>query len=389
MTRLRADVERLRLIHESVVDYAIVTLDRDGAIVDWNAGAERIFGYTPAEVLGCATDLIFTPEDRAAGAHVAEMQRAEQAGRAEDERWHLGKGECRLYVSGVLFPLRVDNVLIGYVKIARDATRRKLTEEAERQEKGELEARVAERTLELRRVVDTLHAEVADRRTTEERIKALFKQIVHAQEEERKRIARDIHDDVGQQMTALRIHLDSLRANADLWPRLAGKTARAQQLAEELDRSIDFLIWQLRPPVLDLLGLPAALTQLVTNWSERFDIPAECDTSRLDGCRLAPDVETNLYRIAQEALHNVYKHANATRVTVYLGRQGERAVLVIEDDGRGFNQASSQMNDGLGLLNMRERATLIGGEFELESAIERGTALFVRVPISPESSTTR
>ena len=115
----------------------------------------------------------------------------------------------------------------------------------------------------------------------------------------------------------------------------------AQRLAEELDQSIDFLTSQLRPSTLENLGLAVSLRDLVHGWAERFGIPAEFETSAPD-MRLADDVETNLYRIAQEALHNVVKHAQARNVSVLLSRRDHHAMLVIEDDGRGFQPESAR-----------------------------------------------
>lgn len=220
----------------------------------------------------------------------------------------------------------------------------------------------------------------------EAHVRELLRRLVSVQEEERRRIARDIHDQMGQAMTALRINLESLAVRCGPDAGLAAQAARTRRLAIELDRSLDHVAWQLRPASLDHLGLSAALGQLVRGWSERFGIAAEYRGAGIHGTRLQPDVEANLYRVSQEALHNVYKHARATRVTVVLEIRDHRAVLVVEDDGRGFDPASRPVADsgGLGLLSMRERTILVGGEFEIESAPGRGTTIFVRVPHNDE-----
>jgi signal transduction histidine kinase len=129
------------------------------------------------------------------------------------------------------------------------------------------------------------------------------------------------------------------------------------------------------------------LHNLVSGWSERFHIAAGFDASGDDRLRLPRDVEANLYRIAQEALHNVVEHAGATHVSVLLQHSDDETVLVIEDNGRGFGGSSggAQMDDGrLGLVSMRERATIAGGRFEIESR-PSGTAIFIRVPHIVES----
>jgi signal transduction histidine kinase len=156
---------------------------------------------------------------------------------------------------------------------------------------------------------------------------------------------------------------------------------RIQQVCEEVDRSIDFLVWSLRPTTLDHLGLSAALGELVRGWSDRFRVDAEYETTGGNAPRLPPEVETNVYRIAQESLHNIYKHARATHVAVSLERRGSRAVLTIEDDGRGFDAEAMSNGEGLGLRIMRERAALIGGTLDIESTAGRGTSVLLRFPV--------
>jgi signal transduction histidine kinase len=202
------------------------------------------------------------------------------------------------------------------------------------------------------------------------------------QEEERKRVARDIHDQVGQQITALRMSLESIRASASHDARLAAAADRAARVAEELDRSIDSLTHELRPAALDHLGLTAAIDNLVRTWSERFGIPVEFRDAVVNGFRLSGDAEANLYRIAQEALHNIYKHAKASVVRVTLSQADGHLQLVIQDDGRGFSPVDvhDASVGGLGLESMRERASLIGGELVVRSAWGHGTTITVRVP---------
>lgn len=380
--RLRASEERLRLLIESAEDYAIFTVTPDNRINYWNAGAERMFGYREEEILGRSGATLFTPEDRERGVPEQEIRTVAAEGRVADERWHVSRNGTRFYSSGVMTPLRHGGVLRGFVKIARDLTAQKRAEEELRRAHDELEERVRERTLELAEANVSLGEEVSERRAAEEQIKKLLKQLVTVQEEERLRIARNIHDQMGQQMSALRMNLSSLHARCDGETEPAEQSRRTLALAEELDQSIDFLTWELRPAALDHLGLSAALANLVRGWSERFHITAEYHASGVDSLRLPPDSEINLYRLAQEALHNVYKHAGATNVGVFLERRGGHVVLIVEDDGRGFDpEEVSHDGDGagMGLIGMRERAALVGGELDVESSPGGGTAVYVRV----------
>lgn len=206
-------------------------------------------------------------------------------------------------------------------------------------------------------------------RTSE--VRAMFERLVSVQEGERRRIARDIHDQIGQQMTALRVTASVERAE------------RTQRLAEELDQSIDSITWQLGPAALDHLALPAALQSLVAGWSERFAVAADFAGDGVQDLRLSRDVEANLYRIAQEALHNVAKHAHATQVTVCLLQQKDNLVLLIEDNGRGFDPDGDRHADGasgMGLTNIRARAALVGGRLDIESIAGHGTSIYVRIP---------
>jgi two-component system, chemotaxis family, CheB/CheR fusion protein len=251
---------------------------------------------------------------------------------------------------------------------------------------AQLEERVRARTAELAATNASLEIQIRERRAAEAQTKALFCRLVTAQEEERRRIARDIHDQLGQQMTALRMNISALLPGSEGAATTAERINRTEALAEELDRAIDFLTWELRPATLDHLGLPAALAQLVNGWSERFGIQAQYDTFEVDGTRVASDVETNLYRLTQEALHNIYKHAKASHVSVLLEKNDGRLVLIVEDDGQGFTPGSHKGVEAgsFGLVNMRERAMFAGGELTIDSTPGHGTTLIVRVPLGSE-----
>lgn len=261
------------------------------------------------------------------------------------------------------------------------AVARARAEEALRRAHQQLEARVGERTAQLAEANASLATEVAERRAAEAQIKALFERLVSAQEEERRRIARNIHDQLGQQMTALRMNLERLRMQSGE-PSTTAQAERTLRIAEELDRSIDFLTWELRPAALDHLGLTAALRDLVDGWSQRFHVAADCDVSGTQA-RLAPHVEANLYRLVQEALHNVFKHARASHARVRLAIGATELLLEVEDDGQGFDLAAVERDrpDCLGLVSMRERATLVGGDLAIRSTPGHGTVVAVRVPL--------
>ena len=372
--------ERMHIMLDSAEDFAIFSMDAGGHIDSWFAGAERTFGFTAEEAVGRHADIIFTPEDRARGAAEAEMRVAREKGCASDERWHVRKDGSLFYASGVLRTLG-DAPGAGYVKVARDLTEQQRAVEELRRTRDEMEQRVAERTEELRRTIEMMLAEVKERRAAEEQSRNLVGQLVSAQEDERRRISRDLHDQLGQQLTALRLKLAALREACGDNEELCAQVGAVQELAERVDSEVDFLAWELRPTALDDLGLTAALTNFVREWSKHYTIPAEIQIAGLDAGRLAPLTETCLYRITQEALNNISKYAQAALVSVVLERRDSEVVLVVEDDGVGFDpELKMPEGRGLGLVGMRERASLLGGSVEIESAPGRGTTIFARVP---------
>ena len=375
----------MRTLVESVEDFAILSMNADGHIESWNPGAELTFGYAAGEIIGRHTAVLFTPEDRAQGVPEEEMREAREHGRAADERWHMRKDGSRFYASGVLTPLG-DEPDSGFVKVARDLTDQKRADEELRRVHEELERRVGERTEELRRTIETMLSEVKERRAAEERARNLVGQLVSAQEDERRRISRDLHDQLGQRLTAMRLKLAALKDACGDDEELCLQVGAVQELAERVDSEVDFLAWELRPTALDDLGLMAALTNFVQEWSKHYNIPAEVQVTGFGtgGLRLPPQTETCFYRIAQEALNNINKYAQAARVAVVLERRGTDAVLVVEDDGVGFDPEAKMAEGGsLGLVGMRERASLAGGSLEIESAPGRGTTVYARVPVAP------
>lgn len=218
------------------------------------------------------------------------------------------------------------------------------------------------------------------RQEQEQLRRQLLEGVITAQEDERRRIARELHDSTSQSLTSLIIGLKNLEEcceNPDILPQF-------EQLRVETGRTLDevhALALQLRPAVLDDLGLEAALERLVSEWRLRYNVSADV-LVHLREERLPGDVETTLYRIVQEALTNIGKHAHANSVSVLVERKDRDVVAVIEDDGIGFDMNSSFDKGHLGLLGMRERAELLSGNLILESKGREGTSIFVTIPIS-------
>jgi len=385
---LRSSQERMRILTESFTDYAIFSTDMEGRIDTWNPGAANIFGYDEAEILGQPYEMLFTPEDVMRGVPIKEMRLARKSGRASNERWQTRKDGTRFFASGVMAPLYVGTVLSGYAKITSDLTEKQRNAEALQHSHDELESRVIERTLELAAANAALVAEINERKTAERQKIEFLQRLVTSQEDQRQRIARDLHDQLGQRLTALRLKIAAMKEVCEHDENLRARAIRLQEISELLDSEVSFLAWELRPFALDELGLVDAVGTFVREWSKHYEIPAEFHSSGLAKIQLDKNADSHLYRIAQEALNNVVKHARATGVNVLLEKMGNEVLLIVEDDGIGMssNQESNgrKGGKGLGLEGMRERASLIGGVLEIESAPSAGTTIYVRVPLDNE-----
>ncbi len=228
-------------------------------------------------------------------------------------------------------------------------------------------------------MADSLERLVGELQRKEEARLLLLRKVISAQEEERKRVARELHDEIGQCFTSIAVGLRALEHLDD--PReLRRRTAQLRALATRAIEDVQYLSRMLRPSVLDDLGLVPAIERCVQDVAAKFGLRAELSVQGLEG-RLPLEVETALYRIIQEGLTNVGRHARAKRVRVAVERQDGLIVASVEDDGRGFQVNRVWGKDALGLFGMQERATLVGGEFQVVSAPGQGTRIVVRVPV--------
>jgi signal transduction histidine kinase len=226
--------------------------------------------------------------------------------------------------------------------------------------------------------------DVEDLRQAEEERLQLMRRLTAAQEEERRRLSREMHDQFGQHLTALSLKLATLRHECRAHPALSDQIESLEAIARQLDSDVGSLVWSLRPTALDDRGLSVALSNFVASWSKRFGVHAELHSHGMDKDRLAADVEIVLYRALQEALTNVARHAGAGNVAILLERRPDHVSLIVEDDGRGFDaeRAFGASEKGLGLVGMRERAMLVGGTLGIESLPGEGTTVVVRIPVT-------
>jgi signal transduction histidine kinase len=262
---------------------------------------------------------------------------------------------------------------------------------------ADLDRRVRRRTAELLQANDSLRKEVDERRRAEEALRRsedrsralmaarqqLLQKLMSAQEDERRRIARDLHDEIGQALTSLLIGLRTV-ADAATLEAARGRVEDLRRIAVGTLEEVRRLARGLRPSVLDDLGLAAALERYAADYSQAHSIAVKVEADP-DGRRLPGEVETALYRIAQEALTNTAKHATAGHVHLVVERQPAAVRLVVSDDGRGFRCPEPDAGGHLGLSGMRERAALLNGSVVVESDPDQGTRVSVTIPCPEEN----
>ena len=211
------------------------------------------------------------------------------------------------------------------------------------------------------------------------RMQSLSRRLVEAQESERRSISRELHDEAGQSLASLRFGLRLLEREIEQGGDVTGKVAELVRTTDAVIDGLHRLAADLRPASLDHLGLDAALRQYAHLAAAKFGLAVSFKARGFTTERLPSVVETALYRVAQEAMTNVARHAQATRVDILLERSADRVRVMVEDDGAGFDPGAVQRGDHFGLLGMRERAEALGGSMNLESALGSGTTVVVEV----------
>jgi signal transduction histidine kinase len=226
--------------------------------------------------------------------------------------------------------------------------------------------------------------DISDRKHDDALRRDLQRRLAMSQEDERRRIARDLHDEFGQQLSAVTLRLAELKRGVGRRSGFAEQLAALEALTRQLDQELEQIIGRLRPTALDDLGLVAALDNYIRQWAAESGIACSLHTNGVEMGDMTSEIETAVYRIVQEALNNVVKHAQATHATVLLDRSAGRVSLIVEDDGLGFDveeQLGGQQR--FGVTGMRERALLLGGELEIESTHGTGTTVVARIPLPP------
>jgi PAS domain S-box-containing protein len=386
---LRESEERFRLLVQGVQEYAIFYLDPLGHVVSWNNGAERLKGYQAEEILGKHFSTFHTPEDVANERPQQILEVAAQRGHSEDEGWRLRKDGSRFWANVVVTALRnARGNLQGFAKITRDMTERHGKEETLARAKELLQLRVEQRTAVLARVNQELRTEIAERERAEgqlraslDQLRALAARLQNVREEERKSIAREIHDELGQACTAIKMDLALIgHKTTKRQTRLRAKVDSATQLVDGMIVTLRRIASELRPRTLDDLGLTAALEWQAQEFESRTGIPCRVALPQ-EPLVLDAELSTAIFRIFQESLTNVARHAEATRVEASLERERDQLIFQVRDNGKGFDAEEVKSRRSLGLVGMQERALLLGGDLKIEGIPGAGTALILRIPL--------
>ncbi|MBV9624827.1 MAG: PAS domain S-box protein [Acidobacteria bacterium] len=356
--------ERFHLLVDAVQDYAIYMLDCKGNIISWNAGAERIKGYKEVEIVGQHFSLFFTEEDNNRRKPGFELEMASRHGRFEGEGWRVRKDGTRFWANVTITAVRDANgELIGYAKVTRDITDR-------------MQAQTS------------LEREISERRQAEERLlrsetalRELSLHLLKSQDEERRRVGRELHDSLGQLLAALKMKLEmAARHQLD-----GSAIMECAGLADSAITEIRTMSYLLYPPMLEEKGLQSAMRWYVDGFAARSGIDTTVDVQ--DSFRLPREVEVAMFRVLQEALTNVHRHSGSKFAHVRLLQTDKAVTLEVADHGRGISSkplASGPDRSeslGVGLRGMRERMAELGGKLELAST-EQGTTVRAFVPSS-------
>lgn len=360
---------------------SVISMDQSSHITLFNQGAEATFGYTAKEVLGQPIDLLIPRRFREAHAkHVAEFARSGRQNLLLSQR----RTVSGLRKDGSEFPMAASVSqmdLAGekiFTIICSDVTSQVRAEEELRHAHDELELRVRERTAELEKTNLTLQTEITERKLAEEEVTKLSAKMMRVQDEERRHLARELHDGATQNLVAIALNLTSARdatlQDAAAHERVGESLRLAEQCANEL-RTISYL---LHPPLLEELGLGRALHGWVDGFSRRSGIEVRVEAAR-DFGKLGFEVELTVFRIVQEALANIHRHSRSRTATITLQRDAEGVTLEIADQGRGLPEGT--LNTGVGIAGMRERVRLLKGRMDITSNAS-GTTIRVYLPLA-------
>jgi len=344
--------ERFRLLIENVDEYAIYMLDINGHIISWNKGAEKIKGYSQEEILGKHFSCFYTREDQENHVPEQHLREARQVGKKEYMGWRCRKDGSCFYADVVLTSIFDEKgEFMGFAKITKDIT-----------EKMKTELQLNEYSRRMQQLSHTL---------------------MDLQENERRKIARDLHDELSQKLTAIQLGLEKCQFTTDI-KQIHSDLEQCIHISSEVLKFIRNLVSSLRPGILDDLGLLAAVRSYVNQLQMYNNLQIHLHIQGNES-PLPKEVESNCFRIVQELLNNVIRHADANHAWVYITKTKTHLYITVKDDGIGMdmNYLDQVINQsqGFGMLGIYERVGILNGEIQINTKPDHGMETVIQVPI--------
>jgi PAS domain S-box-containing protein len=371
-------------------DDAIISKNLDGTITTWNSGAARIFGYTAEEAIGRHITMLIPPDRLDEEATILDrLKRGERVDHFETVR--LRKDGIALDISLTISPVRDRNGrIVGASKVARDITERKRAQEELRISEERLRALAA--GLENQVGVRTHQLEQRNEEVLQQsdQLRELSSRLQQTQDDERRRIARELHDSAGQVLVALGLQLASITQHA-VKPQVRKTAQESLEMVRQLSKEIRTVSYLLHPPLLDENGLSGAIQWYIQGLAERSGLKIELIIPK-DFRRLPGDTEVAIFRIVQECLTNIHRHSSSKTATIRLSTDGDDVSLEIQDEGKGIPAEKlagiQTQRSGVGISGMRERVRHLKGVMNVQSN-SKGTKVSITIPITVISESER
>ena len=362
---------------------AIISADAEMRITLYNQSAERIFGFSAKEALGQPINILIPGQFHLAHArHVAEFSESAKQSLLMSSRrrvFGLRKDGTEFPMNASVSRLDLDGERI-FTIICNDITEEVRIAEELRKAHDELEFRVQERTADLVQSNQFLQTEIAERKQAEKEVQDLSRRMMRVQEEERRNLARELHDGATQNMVALSLNMAEIRDAGTDAPATAAMIEECMRLIDDCTNELRTISYLLHPPLLEEMGLGRTLRGYVDGFSRRSGI-AVTMTAPGDLEQLGFDVELAVFRIVQEALSNIHRHSHSSTAHILLIRQDAALGLEISDQGRGIPPGKDMA--GVGIAAMRERVRLLRGSLDIKTG-STGTTITISLPLSDE-----